>query len=299
MDALISRASSHAAARRARHPPRSGLPARPAPQAGGGRVTTARDLWGRPGLSSSIPPGNLWNASAKPCGPLAGSMRDVVFRPESELSAFKARGRRAGAAFAELSQCSHGGAGRQPLVERRVRRHPSRPRSRRGASGEQAAPRCRAEQRRGAAARSTGALWTSIRSTGPPARGARGLQVDLGGIAKGYGVDAVAKSLDGPRRRALHDRSRRRGCAPGAERASQPWQIRHRGARRDTAAGAPHRPAVGRAMATSGDYRIYFEEGGRRYSHEIDPTTAARSPTGGAVTVVADDCMRADGLARR
>jgi thiamine biosynthesis lipoprotein len=51
-------------------------------------------------------------------------------------------------------------------------------------------------------------------------------------------------------------------------------------------------------MATSGDYRIYFEEGGRRYSHEIDPTTAA--PIAHrlcSVTVVADDCMRADGLA--
>jgi thiamine biosynthesis lipoprotein len=51
-------------------------------------------------------------------------------------------------------------------------------------------------------------------------------------------------------------------------------------------------------MATSGDYRIYFEEGGRRYSHEIDPMTAA--PIAHrlcSVSVVADDCMRADGLA--
>ena len=51
-------------------------------------------------------------------------------------------------------------------------------------------------------------------------------------------------------------------------------------------------------MATSGDYRIFFEHGGRRYSHEIDPTTAA--PIAHrlcSVTVVADDCMHADGLA--
>ena len=51
-------------------------------------------------------------------------------------------------------------------------------------------------------------------------------------------------------------------------------------------------------MATSGDYRLYFEQGGRRYSHEIDPTTAA--PIAHrlcSVTVVADDCLRADALA--
>jgi thiamine biosynthesis lipoprotein len=51
-------------------------------------------------------------------------------------------------------------------------------------------------------------------------------------------------------------------------------------------------------MATSGDYRIYFEQGGRRYSHEIDPRTAAPIAHGlASVTVVADDCMTADALA--
>jgi thiamine biosynthesis lipoprotein len=57
-------------------------------------------------------------------------------------------------------------------------------------------------------------------------------------------------------------------------------------------------PLAGRAMATSGDYRIYFEQDGRRYSHEIDPTTG--TPIAHrlcSATVVADDCMRADALA--
>lgn len=57
-------------------------------------------------------------------------------------------------------------------------------------------------------------------------------------------------------------------------------------------------PLSGRAMATSGDYRNYFEQGGRRYSHEIDPATGAPVVHAVAsVTVVADDCMRADALA--
>jgi thiamine biosynthesis lipoprotein len=57
-------------------------------------------------------------------------------------------------------------------------------------------------------------------------------------------------------------------------------------------------PLDGLAMATSGDYRIYFERDGRRYSHEIDPAT--REPVQGSlasVTVVARDCAWADAMA--
>ena len=51
-------------------------------------------------------------------------------------------------------------------------------------------------------------------------------------------------------------------------------------------------------MATSGDYRIYFEHEGRRYSHEIDPRSGAPIAHGlASVTVVADDCITADALA--
>ncbi len=37
-------------------------------------------------------------------------------------------------------------------------------------------------------------------------------------------------------------------------------------------------PLAGLSMATSGDYRIYFEHEGRRYSHEIDPGDARAGP---------------------
>ena len=57
-----------------------------------------------------------------------------------------------------------------------------------------------------------------------------------------------------------------------------------------------------RAISTSGDYRNFFEEGGRRYSHHIDPRTG--EPVAqrlASVTVVlpsaADAARRADGLA--
>ena len=51
-------------------------------------------------------------------------------------------------------------------------------------------------------------------------------------------------------------------------------------------------------MATSGDYRQFFEYQGRRYSHEIDPANGEPIANGlASVTVVADDCMSADALA--
>jgi thiamine biosynthesis lipoprotein len=51
-------------------------------------------------------------------------------------------------------------------------------------------------------------------------------------------------------------------------------------------------------MATSGDYRNFYEVGGRVYSHTIDPRTGrpVKHPPA-SVTVVAGDCMTADAAA--
>ena len=52
------------------------------------------------------------------------------------------------------------------------------------------------------------------------------------------------------------------------------------------------------SMATSGDYRNYFEEGGVRYSHLIDPRQLRPISHGlASVTVLHRDCMTADALA--
>ena len=57
-------------------------------------------------------------------------------------------------------------------------------------------------------------------------------------------------------------------------------------------------PLESKAMATSGDYRNYYEIDGIRYSHEIDPRTGYPVQTGVAsATVVATNCMDADALA--
>jgi thiamine biosynthesis lipoprotein len=52
------------------------------------------------------------------------------------------------------------------------------------------------------------------------------------------------------------------------------------------------------AFATSGDYRNFFERDGVRYSHVIDPRTGYPVSNGVvSVSIIADNCTLADGLA--
>lgn len=53
-----------------------------------------------------------------------------------------------------------------------------------------------------------------------------------------------------------------------------------------------------KALATSGDYRRYYIEDGKKYSHTIDPKTGYSAKQNVlSVTVIASDCMTADALA--
>ena len=51
------------------------------------------------------------------------------------------------------------------------------------------------------------------------------------------------------------------------------------------------------SIATSGDYRNYFEQDGVRYSHTIDPITGRPiNHRTVSITVLSPTCMTADGL---
>lgn len=121
---------------------------------------------------------------------------------------------------------------------------------------------------------------------------------DLSAIAKGFGVDQVARSLDA------------RGWAnymvevggevrvKGKNAAGTPWQV---GVERpDATTQQAHLvvPMSNLSMATSGDYRNYFEHDGRRFSHQIDPMTGypIRHRLA-SVTVLAPECALADAYA--
>jgi thiamine biosynthesis lipoprotein len=124
------------------------------------------------------------------------------------------------------------------------------------------------------------------------------LQADLGGIAKGYGVDLAARALEASGIENYMVEVGGEVRTRGRNAKGQAWRI---GIEEPDAVPQKARlvvPLSGRSMATSGDYRIFFELHGRRYSHEIDPRTAEPIAHGlASVTVIADDCVRADALA--
>jgi FAD:protein FMN transferase len=124
------------------------------------------------------------------------------------------------------------------------------------------------------------------------------LRADLSGIAKGYAVDKAAQALAAL---GIADYMVEAGGeirTRGHNAEGRPWQIAIE--RPDAVPQRPHFivPLAGQSMATSGDYRIYFERDGQRYCHEIDPATGAPIRNGlASVSVVAADCGYADAMA--
>ena len=57
-------------------------------------------------------------------------------------------------------------------------------------------------------------------------------------------------------------------------------------------------PLVDSAFSTSGDYERYFDEGGVRYHHIIDPHTGHSASKVRSATVIAPTATRTDGLSK-
>ena len=134
----------------------------------------------------------------------------------------------------------------------------------------------------------------------PPAikKDDQNIYVDLSAIAKGYAVDKVAEYLESY---GVNDYLIEIGGdlrTKGQNANGTPWVI------------AVEKPATAertiqrkiyvqdQAMATSGDYRNFFEGNGRRFSHAIDPangTPVAHNLA--SVTVLNPSAMHADALA--
>lgn len=129
------------------------------------------------------------------------------------------------------------------------------------------------------------------------------IQLNLSAIAKGYAVDVISDLLT---ERLSKDQ------LTTAHLVEIGGEIRGRGRKSDGSswtAGIETPDALPRqihtalrlddqALATSGDYRNYFEVDGQRYSHTIDPATG-RPVTHNltSVSVLAKDCLTADALA--
>ena len=124
------------------------------------------------------------------------------------------------------------------------------------------------------------------------------LRLDLSGIAKGFGVDELAREAQ---RFGLHcwlvgiDGEMR---AMGQKPDGRPWAVAHEKPDPGERAILGVLELTGAAVATSGAYRHMVEVDGRILSHTMDPRRGAPLENDlAAVTVLAETCMAADAWA--
>lgn len=121
----------------------------------------------------------------------------------------------------------------------------------------------------------------------------RGVQIDLGGIAKGYAVDQAAECLlRAGVRNALVDVSgnmRALGAPPDAPR----WRIGIRDPR-DRVPYFARLELSEQGISTSGKYEQFVAVNGRTYGHIIDPRTGQPADGLLSVTVVSRDAFTCD-----
>ena len=124
-------------------------------------------------------------------------------------------------------------------------------------------------------------------------------EVDLSSIAKGYGIDRLAETIasSGVSNYLVEIGGELRvaGNSPRGDAWRLAIEQPDAGRRRAAAAAVSMNEG---AIATSGDYRNYFEVDGVRYSHTIDPRTGypVRHDLA-SVTVIHSSAMMADGWA--
>ena len=142
-----------------------------------------------------------------------------------------------------------------------------------------------------------GGFWTAIELDGTRARRMADVALDFCGIAKGFAVDAVAHALQeaGLRHFIIEIGGELRGV--GVKPDGQPWWVDIE-APPGLALPRTRVALSGLAVATSGDYRRYFEDAGIRHAHSIDPQTGAPVLNAVAsVTILHESAMLADAWA--
>ncbi len=123
------------------------------------------------------------------------------------------------------------------------------------------------------------------------------LQLDLSAVAKGYAVDEVAGLLEvfGFMNYMVEVGGE---IKVKGNKGDKPWRI---GIERPDPQGRSLYLGLALSnvgMATSGDYRNFFEVGGKRYSHTMDPQKGKPvTHTLASATVIASSCMTADAWA--
>lgn len=124
------------------------------------------------------------------------------------------------------------------------------------------------------------------------------LRVDLSGIAKGHGVDRVADRLQSLGITSYFIEIGGEIRAAGAKSPGSPWRA---GIEKPSEGNRELLTAVDVidcALATSGNYRNFYEEDGKKFWHTINPESGL--PTQEPVlqaSVISDSCSEADAIA--
>ena len=141
------------------------------------------------------------------------------------------------------------------------------------------------------------AISINVAMTGTTLSKSRPVRLDLSAVAKGYAVDVLANLLESY---ALPDYLIEIGGetrVSGYNPQGQPWRLAIESP--GVSGGISHIVSmIDGAVATSGDYRNYFEIDGKRYSHTIDPQSGYPTIHNlTSVSVIADSCAEADAWA--
>ena len=123
------------------------------------------------------------------------------------------------------------------------------------------------------------------------------VEVDFNSIAAGYAVDRIAARLQALGIDSYLAEATGELKAVGRKPDGSPWRIALEEPRDDRQVAERVIEVNGYGVSTSGDYRKYFEQGGKRYSHTFDARTGAPVLHNlASVTVIHPSAMMADGL---
>ena len=128
------------------------------------------------------------------------------------------------------------------------------------------------------------------------------ITLDCSAIAKGYGVDVVARLLDKKDIKNYLVEIGGEVVTKGISEKRLPWKIGVTKPSEDALTESGELQTIlnvtDKAMATSGNYRNFYYKGKRKYAHTIDPKTGY--PVQHSIlsaTVLTDRCVRADAYA--
>jgi thiamine biosynthesis lipoprotein len=145
--------------------------------------------------------------------------------------------------------------------------------------------------------------WKKVTAEGKTIKKAdRRVMLDCSAIAKGYGVDVVARLLKDKGITNFMVEIGGEIITKGISPKRVPWKIGVIKPTEDSLQTSGEYQTIlnvtDKAMATSGNYRNFYYKGGKRYAHTIDPKTGRPVQHNIlSATVLTDHCARADAFA--